>query len=101
MLRGYWENIFRVISDIVSLHVHPTPDLAILNLNIDSVPQPTRHVVTHILLAARLSITRLWKMVNVPSTEHILDLVNFHYSYELAMASSGGSFDKVMKVWLP
>lgn len=100
-LRNYWKTIFQVLSDIATTHIPPSPDLAILNLNIDSIPQPIWHVTTHILLAARLSITRLWKTEKTPSIEHTLELVNLHYSYELAMAPSGGILGKKKKVWLP
>lgn len=48
-----------------------------------------------------MSITRLWKTDKVPSVEHTLELVNLHYSYELAMVSSRDCLAKEKRAWLP
>lgn len=58
-LRKYCNTIFQILSDVLHQDLHPTPDLAVLNLTIESVPPPYRHIGTHILLAARLCIARL------------------------------------------
>lgn len=100
-VQNYWKLIFRVLSDISTQNTPPAPEWAILNLYIDAVPQHVRHVTTHILLAARLPIKRLWKTEKAPSMEQTLELVNLHYSYEIAMASSGGYLAKSKKAWLP
>lgn len=90
LLKKYLPN---PIGYIKSAHT-PAPDLVFLNLTIDSILQPARHVLTHILLAARPKITRLWKTDRAPTIEHTLDLVNLHYGYELTMASSGSYMTK-------
>lgn len=100
-IQHYWKTIFQVLSDIAKQSTPPTPELAILNLNIESVPQPFRHVTTHILLAARLSITRLWKTDRTPSVEHTFDMVNHYYSYEITMAASGGLLAREKRAWQP
>lgn len=53
------------------------------------------------LLAARLSLTRLWKTSQTWSIENTLELVNLHYGYELMMASSKGMKVKAQKYWHP
>lgn len=56
-IQKYWVNIFRVLSDISAQDITPRPELALLNLNIDTMPHHVRHVMTHILLLVRLAIT--------------------------------------------
>lgn len=57
----FWKSIFCIISEVVGYSIPPSPTPAILNLNIEKIPHLLWKVVTHILLAARLSVTRLWK----------------------------------------
>lgn len=59
-IQKYWVNIFRVLSDISAQDITPRPELALLNLNIDTMPHHVRHVTTHILLLDRLAITFHW-----------------------------------------
>lgn len=80
-IQQYWVEIFRVLSDVSAQDITLTPDLALLNLNIDAQPHHVWQVMIHILLAARLSITRLWKTDKVPSIEQTLELVHLHCSY--------------------
>lgn len=47
----------------------PFSHLAILDLDIDKIPNPLCMVVTHILIVARLVITKNWKAQYAPGQE--------------------------------
>lgn len=101
LIQKYWKNILQILEDITKCHILPSLDLALLNLAIGSTPKPYRHVVTHILLAVRLSLTTLWKSDKTPSIIQTLELVNLHYSYEQMMASSRGQLARAQTDWQP
>lgn len=100
-VQEYWKNIFKNISDITNSPVHSSPELAVLNLTIKKIPKPFRHVTTHILLATRLSLTRLWKTDQIPTIANTIDLVNLHYSYETIMATNNSQVTKTQDIWKP
>lgn len=64
------------------------PALALLSLGIDNFPASLRSTITHLLLAARLSIKRKWKDSRPPSVIEVIDLTNPHNTYERMLASS-------------
>lgn len=79
------------LSDIVQSHVPLSMALAQLNQTIENIPSAYRLVITHILLATKLCITRMWKSKRVPFIEETFELVNTHCSYEIMMASNRGT----------
>lgn len=100
-LRTYWEKIFRLISTITHIEITPSPALAILNLTIEDIPFPFRHVTTHILLAARLNLTRQWKSDGHPTLTQVVDIVALHFSYEITLVAHTGQATKTRTYWQP
>ena len=98
-LTVYWAGIFNIISDLTQTRVAPDPALAILSLGIDRFSFNLRRTITHLLLAARLSITRKWKDPDPPSPDDAIDLLDLHNSYERILASSLGSLHKYSIQW--
>lgn len=101
VLRAYWWEIFQILSMVTHTQVCPSPDLALLNLVIETFVPPVRHSVTHILLAARFSINRLWENPQTPTVLETLDLIHKHCTYQLMLASSKGSHRKSLSLWQP
>lgn len=89
-LPAYWSSIFALIFTNAQTSISPSPDLALLNLGMESLPLYLRHTTTHILLAARLCITRIWKSCTPPSLSNTEDLIQLYCTYEHFMASIMG-----------
>lgn len=83
---------------VTHTQVCPSPDLALLILAIETFVLPVRHSVTHIHLAARLSINRLWKNPQPPTVLETLNLIHKHCTYELMLASNRGSHMKSLSL---
>lgn len=91
VLQTYWQQIFRIISMVTHTRISPSPELALLNLTVETFAPSVRNSVTHILLAARLNITRHWKKTQLPSAVYTLDLIHKHCSYEIMLGNLGCS----------
>lgn len=100
ILHSYWHEIFEIISEVAHNHT-PSPDLALLNWNIESIDPSTRHSVTHNFVVARLSITRIWKNSCPPTVSDTLELFYKHSSYKLMIASSKGLYENTLLLWQP
>lgn len=94
-----WKKVESIIQDILHSSVTITPHLAILNLTIEDFPLQQRTVITHILLAAKLLITRNWKSDNIPSLMEVTNLVQTHFNYETLLSCSKQSHTKTLTPW--
>lgn len=72
--------------------------MALLNLSVDRIPVQTRVAVSHILLAARLTITAYLK----PNNAKVLNGVNSAYYYEKVFAITLGKIvhESVWHCWV-
>lgn len=101
MLQSFWTGIFSLISDIAKDPFPLSPGLALLNLSIESIPLPLRTEVTHVLLAARLLITRMWKSTTPTVIKKTTQLIQTHYTYEKLWASDRKAYNNIQKAWSP
>lgn len=76
---------------ITGIKVVPSPELALLSLDIDLIPTHLRAMVSHILLEARLNIVQHWKDSNLPTITETLQKTNTHSVYEKQFAYSIGN----------
>lgn len=72
-----------------------------LNIGIENFPPHLRYATTHILLAARLTITRHWKFADLILVDEVISLVHTHGAYERMFAASVGGLAATTRVWLP
>lgn len=96
-----WKNVESILQDILHSSVTITPHLAILNLTIEDFPIHQRTVITHVLLATKLLITRNWKSDNIPSLTEVTNLVQTHFTYETLLSRSKQSHTKTLTRWNP
>lgn len=102
VIQQFWDDVFLKIRQITSLNLHKSPDMALLSLGIEKIPKQTRNLVTHILLAARLTITRKWKQSSTPDALEVFSLVDLHKRYERISAIKLNripQFDMSWKLW--
>lgn len=85
-LTQYWSSIFQLLSEVTHLTIRGRPSLALLSLDIEQYPNPMRIIITHILLAARLSISRKWKDPDPPTLKDVVHTTHVHFTHETTLA---------------
>lgn len=100
-LSKFWSLIFRLLLNITGILLPLLPGLAILNIDVEDIPPPLRHVVIHILLAARLSIVRYWKSNLSPNSSETIRRTQTFYTYEIMLASSVEKYSQALTLLQP
>lgn len=75
---SFWSQTFRLIASCRVILCKPQLELALLNNGIDQYPTLHRPVVTHILVAAWLTILRKWKNNLSPNISDVVTMVTTH-----------------------
>lgn len=75
-ITSYCLNIFTLIEQILGFPISPSPDMALLSLEIDNIFPALRTVTSHIFLAARLCLVHHWKKILLPDMKEILQTIN-------------------------
>lgn len=74
----FLDEVFLKIHRTTSLKLHKSLGMALFSLGIENIPKQKRNLVTHILLAAHLTITRKWKQPSAPDAQEVYSLVDLH-----------------------
>lgn len=81
--------LFALVSDLVveliNFHITLTPELAILDIDLDNSPLYLKTLIHIILFAACTSITSHWKMPNTPSFIELTRRINLYCHNELTL----------------
>lgn len=85
VITPYWHSVFDLISGILAQVMDPCPELALLFLGIHNIPPDCRNIVGHVLLSAKLIITRYWKQSVSPTIAEVIQEVNKSCRYESLM----------------
>lgn len=102
-LHEYWQSFFKVVSDILGIHLKPTPHISIFGKPPDSLQTSTtqNNVFAFSSLIARKRILLLWKSPQPPSIKiwwhDILGLLKS----EKIKFSLRGSSDRFFTHWRP
>lgn len=96
-----WSQIERLVSTIIGHRQVLTPDMALLSLGLQGIPQPYRVVVSNILLSSRLVILRHWKAPVAPGLSEIIQSIQTCGTYEVLHSSALGSWDSASRAWEP
>lgn len=97
----YWKQIYNLILQVLKNNLEPSPGMAILSLEMDLAPHHMRTLLSHILLAARLSLVRHWKDIKIPEISKVTQTINTHSTYEQLFASEMGKYSLTNKIWEP
>lgn len=99
-LRSYWNSVFRLIKKLTGFIIRPNIKLAILSIELEKFPHNFKHVVMHILHAARLILMRKWKTTLTPNVGEVINLVSETYALEKIMAYKQDCLSKFYEQWL-
>ena len=102
-LRSFWNSISSFIADFTGNLLTLTPASALLGIDLEIYPTIYRTVVTHILIASRLTVAKLWKSTEAPNISTVINRVNTQAQFELMLAYKNHtipSFRKKWKTWL-
>lgn len=100
-LSSFWNQIFTLLSTITGIHSSPTPEAALLHIGIEKYPVHCRSVVIHLLHAAKLNITRLWKTCESPSISNTITDLNIQCEMEKIVARNNLQLEKFREMWSP
>lgn len=81
-LKSFWNSVFSFISQVTGMLTTLSPHLALLGLTIDSFPIQYKTIVSHIFIAAKLTITSAWKSSKALNALEVIRRVNSHYFFE-------------------
>lgn len=73
--------------------------MALLGINLDTFPFQYRILVANILIAARLTITKMWKSIEAPNLCDVILRVNTQAYYELLLALKNYNIIHFKKHW--
>lgn len=91
-LTNFWCCIFIILHQVTGLPIQLSPSLALLNIGIEDIPQILRQFTTHLFLAAKLVILRLWKSPTPPEVNEAMHTLFIHYTYESMLTSINGKY---------
>lgn len=85
-LHSFWKSISTFMSNLTGNLTKLTPAVPLLSINLDIYPLNYRTIVAHILIAARLTITSLWKSTEAPNLSNVIAKLNIQAHFELMLA---------------
>lgn len=97
----FWMEVHTLISQITEIATPPSPDLALLNLNIENIPYKFLKTITHILLASRQNVTKRWKLHLPPMVLGVIKQVQDHYIFETTLEANRHTLPKLFQAWEP
>lgn len=70
---AFWTGISTLIQDVTNLAIKLTPQMALFGLGLSNWPSKFHPIITHILIAARLSIAWHWQQVCPPTLHNTIE----------------------------
>lgn len=98
-ISSYWRQIFSLISSISHTPSTYNPSLALLHLGIEKCHPNSRVVLTHLLLAAKLNITRFWKTSEPPNISYTITDLNLQCEMDRIVAGKNLCMAKFLSKW--
>lgn len=95
----FWENIAILISELIGHYKPLTPELALLNIGLETYHVSIRTVIAHVLFTARVSLTSKWKTLAPPTIRDIITRVNIQCQYEKLLAFKRFKASQFIKAW--
>lgn len=95
----FWTDVSNLIKDVTNVSITLTSRMALFGLGLSNWHPKFHPIITHILIAARLSIARFWKQASAPTLNHTTNILNDHLSMELLFAKSQMKVNKFYDHW--
>lgn len=80
-IKPLWSQIENIMRTITRLKHSLKPEMAILSLELEFTPPSHRTLISHILLATRLTILRHWKDIEAPTIWEVIATTHMHGTY--------------------
>lgn len=101
IISPFWLQVQALISEITGLQISLSPELAVLDIDLFDLPRPMQVIIHHILLAARISIARLWKTSTTPSLTELCNRINLSCHSEATLTPFNPCPAKRQDDWSP
>lgn len=100
-LSSFWNTISycTFIASLTGNLILLTPATTLLGINLDIYPLIFRTVVANVLIAARLTIAKLWKSNTAPNLTDVILRLNTQAHYELMLAHKNFNTSKFKNIW--
>lgn len=98
-IRSFWSETFKLIAKTTGVITKPTPEKAILSINMSEYPLSVRSIAMHILFAARSLLVSKWRSDEIPTIREIITKVNTISVYEKILAYKDGYGAKYLSNW--
>lgn len=95
--RSFWNSIFSQLATITGNILPPKPTLTLLNFDNILIQ---RCIITHVLIAAYLTITSIWKTDKAPNVTDMINRVKNQQLYEKFFAYTSNSISRFSEKWL-
>lgn len=100
-LRPLWTQVERLMTAVTPTSNVLSPGMTILSIDLYNVPPLYRTIISHIILATRLTILRHWKSTSVPMITEVIHTVHTHGTYEVLHSSAIGDYEEMSQQWSP
>lgn len=96
---SFYQKTFQLILEVRGIITPMNSALVLLNLGIEKFLTHFRGIVTNILLAAKLILTRYWKRDLAPNPSEVVNVIQQHYGYEKSLIPYLSSFHAFEYIW--
>lgn len=101
LVRNFWRQVHNLIGALCGTPQFLSPLDLLLGLSIPTMPTHRQTMVTHILIAARLTIAKKWKSADPPILKDAINLLNQHFQMEFSFAKANMSTERFNRNWQP
>lgn len=97
---SFWNSVSVFIASLTGNPNKISPAMVLLSINLDIFLLHYRIIVVNILIAARLTITKLWKSKEAPNLTEVITRLNLQAHLKLVLAQKNYSMNRFKKYWL-
>lgn len=102
-IQGFWNEVFKVLSDVLDQHIDPDPMLIILGHSdyTYSLSSPQQKFLAYCLITAKKLLLLYWKNVNPPTAKLWLEELTSTLHLERTRFILKGNIGQFQKIWGP
>lgn len=99
IINNFWSAVFLLASSIIGVALKPVPKLVLLGIGLDSWPFKFHTVLTHVVIAARLTLAGNGKQATPPECLTTIRILNEHALFEYTFAKTNLLQEKCLLNW--